>query len=541
MSEIDTYQEGQPSVRKSDLADQATAYLIEMQKVTGRADYEMQEVGENVDSYLETRANRAIEIMSPEVVEARRQTAEYYEEPLRKSGVLKGEDEKLFVGDHTCMDVRTRSTVQTGRPAKGGGTAGGGSMRFSGGKPSGVHPDGFGGELVLDEESTYARELSAGLFIPAAAFQQTDSHFHCKKALVDAQGHSHTPADNGLMRDVEYKVKLMKVIGDYSRKLGIQQSYFMHTAFDPHNGFWTLGLNLPRNIQFAAGRGGYTDQVLDKLAKNKDIIHMEQLVYGKLQGIFLENYFPADWSNNYAETALNFADNLTTMKGTATSQVIEEFQKLYRKRKEVDVNLFARSALANGYNAWLLNVQGRYPYQEHNEEVVVALVGGEYGPFPKTESLEIFRDDPYMAADAHLASGIIRTNRVEGRVQGHPDSPVPLIIQGRVREILDPSDLNSIQETAAILNEHLPDLNWQNWTYENFNHFMAHQFPHLSAAASHAIVRLGTSMNKIYNPRDRYFDVFNAGSVIGVPTLVGPNREPLAVLNFYPKKQRRNN
>ncbi len=544
--------------RLVEISVQTANYLVAMKDLTGRNDEEVSSLANLVGRYMNTRYDRAVEVNSGDVQKARVLWAQYFEESFYTEGTTENIDQELAQYLLTCMDGRVKRMNQTAIPAKGGGSTGGGVLQFPGGVPSGVHQDGFGGELVLDRNSTFAREFFAGIKGRRNVFEIFDSHIHCAAAGI-RDSHHQISGDGGLLRDVEYKVQLAQLLrrevelkNEESQRDAKQRNnelpahktnmHVLHVSFDPNNGFWTLGLDLEQN-RLSAVKTGYTAEKLDDLNASGKIVRMENLAHNELAEIFSSVQFEArpDWKQNYGPASLQFIQNLFQIREQALPIVKERLITLYAGKVEIDeitLNLYASAALANAYNGWLNN-RSEYPYKEHTESVIAAVVGGEYGPFQEVDALEIFRDDPELAANAVLASQIIRKNISDGRVKGDVNAPIPMIVQGRITSELSQEDRIVLKDAVSHLNSYLPELNWEELDYRWIREYLDLNFPALPGDASRAIERIFSALKVLYDKTSQNFQVFSSGSIIAIPTLIGPDREPIAVLNFVPKNKQK--
>lgn len=493
---------------------------------TGRSTKEIPMQEGLVAAYIGERTKRALELQTPEVKEASTLATNYFNEAVG------GE---LFVGWELCMDRRTRKTFIAGIPGRVGG-----SINHAGGKPTGFMRIDSGKSLRLNPRSRFAQEINTLLTEDGRytdIVEIFDSHVACaargQEELIKTGA---KPADNGQLEDVKYKKMIASAVKKFAATINPSKEVTtVQTSFDPHDGYLVMGLAKDEIIKYGNLAGGFTPEVVKRLIDDNNIASAKKLAEGPLKEIFGKHYVSMDWMQNYAFSALNFWQHLTDMREKALpivesylSSILPNFDKNGK-----DIKIRARILLANAYHGWLHNPPNmeKYPYGTHNENVIVALAGEEHVPF-NTEALAVYRDQPNPLSEAVLASTIIRQNRMRKEAGGELQDPVPFIIQTRIRE---PLTLEQLESIGKIDWKKL-QASWRNMSYKESADFIVKQNPQIPTSFTAAFAHLGETMKKIYNAEDSNSEYVYNGNILCVPMIVGPNREPIAIIPFIPPR-----
>jgi hypothetical protein len=492
--------------RRPDLQLTMNIHIDNFFDATGRSNTEKEVVKQVTTEYMMTRYNRGVELQSPEAKHARTLAAQYFNEVV---------NDEVFVGNNLCMDMRTRKTLMFGFPGRFGG-----SLRFPGGKPSGFQRVGFGEQLRLDPQSSYATEMARTLRKSRNSLQLVDSHHGCKYRLdIEEDKTGVEPEHAGVESDRRYKGHMIRAIGEFAKSYDIQSLTFVQTSFNPETGFADF---------------------LDEESYQDVVISTDTLAYQHLEDIFKERSFTVDWLQNYAKSLEHFWINVQSMKEDALPIIREQMQKVYPNLEAKDPVKFAmktRIALLSAYSGWLNNLhQPEYPHSKHKENLVVALAGGEHGPF-ELESFEIPFESPDLRDEAAYSTRLVRNFRTIGE----KTDPVPFIIQARTNA----SSRAEVQQVSEVALKIVEDLatrrqDWMDMDYRALTRYISDVSgdDEVSLSLGVSFAEVIEKMKLIYSrdTDDRFGVSLHAGSIVPMPVFVDQDRSPIIALPLLPSR-----
>lgn len=480
---------------RPEMLSQLTTQVGFFMDAARRTPEEREIVLEITKKYLETRFRRGQEIALPKVQDAAERARTYFDE-------ARDDGEHVHVEFNLCMDMRVRKTLVLGVP---GGF--GNSIRFPGGRPEGFSRIGFGPGLELDTGSYYAAHIDKMNEDYPITLRVLDSHYGCQ-FVIDAEKDvtGVVPVEAGVRKDRQYKNEMVPALHASTERPGEGEVTYLQTSFNPKNGY----------VDF-----------LSETKIEEPVLSMEEMAYGSLQALFEKNEFEADWLNDYVETADKFWQNMLRMQDRGLPIIREQMKKSFSNTAKEDpmkLELMARFGFANAYEGYLSNLNREYPHGKHKEDLVVATIRGEDGPFPETEAFEIFRESDDLRDAAMYATGLVRKFRQIGKVE----TPVPLVL---LHTIADPSA--EAPELAMEVAEELQRIDWQNMDHKDVKQHLIERYGEENEV-SNAIAEMVKVMKNIYNRRkqDSLRDAVYTGTVVPIPVLSDQRGTPIAVVPF---------
>jgi hypothetical protein len=447
--------------------------------------------------FFEDRIKRSREIKSPE----------YQDVVNRFKKNILGDRPIFVIG---CIDGRDIA-VHKGLPADTVAT-----YRVAGGDP-----EGFGRNkrrvYELNQRSNFYRELKHEMLASNSDVHGVywgGAHVGCA-AGEGKQASVGSANDGGLLlsmqervRQIEATKRAIAVDGDLRGRTAI----FMPHVFNVNNGHTYWGMERSQAIAEGTAQGGYTVDVLDRMATEGKIISSKQIVQDNqaVLNMFQGHMMKLDWENNYTETAKQFTSNVLLMKEklmpimeslvknlypspevpdvdletTAGRKVLDQYVKeaeLYRQ----EIEMRAVGLLQSTYAGFLNNLpheantfhfdlnqlkdwqEGEhYRYKKHTEEGIKASAG-IYPPY-NSEMFAVAVGEAGLADNVKIANDIVRKDRASGDVtdseitdpKEFSHAPVPLVVKELAEGISD-ADWERYQD---INFEDLIGEEWNDWT-----------------------------------------------------------------------------
>lgn len=493
--------------RRPDLREQLLRQTVPLLEAAGRTPEEIETVLKISTQYLDSRYKRGKELDSVKVERARHLAQLYFDEAI--------EDEVSILLD-LCMDRRTRKTLITGIP---GGF--GGSLRSPGGRPEGFHRNGFGEELYLDPNSEFGGTIERTMKKNPHVVLVVDSHHGCARVNDFETGvRGEAPRASGVGIDRRYKGNMIKAINRFIQERNLGKLTTLQVSFDPTTGYLDL---------------------LDE-EKYEDTVLSTNTVAEELKDIFDQHTFPIDWLNDYENSALSFWQNILQLQSVSLPKVRNMLHKVYpnlSKDNPEKFELKARLALVSAFSGYLNTVSGdgKYPHNYHSEDLVVALSGGEHGPFREAEAFEIPRSGIDFRTNAQYATNLVRRYRQEG----NPTTPVPLILQYRVN-----APHTMAMEDASLLTEEISrdiaERDWNNMSYQDLIRYVIHNFPGVDdrqtpADYAASFADLVMDFVGIYSRdvQDEFRESIYTGAIVPIAVLTDKNGAPFAIFPLHPQ------
>jgi len=501
--------------------------------------------------YVMERYDRSLEVESEEVREAADIANKILPYPVY--GVM-------------CIDGRCQPPLVAGMMAKYGGF-----MRL----PAADMKEfvmGRDGHLVLLKKSNFAHQMDLTMKKHDVKVELLDSHIACAARQAEEEASTGlVPEDKGLMADVERKKEIGIALQNYVNERHPGKKVIpMQFSFDVHNGYGYMGLENDDALKYAHENHGYTPDVLDQLFVNGKIISTEKLVkLGEVNAAFKKwatafelNATDAkgdlnfDWANNYKGTAIGFWKAMNAMKADLLPLVKDEILEIYprlrgkEEDKQKEVEERAMFIMANAFSGYLNNLgengqegKGEYKYAAHDESCVV-VTEREHGPFAGDNSFIVFSLDlKNMPHNVVFASGIVRSNRKDGRIKDNnygakkdlPDyikAPVPVIVHEIIRDEISPKDWQMLE---GVDWSDLEEVRWRDLSTQDFLDYLTKKLPHMPLPLALGIDRLRQKMTFLYNPEKESAKHFIDGNLSAIPMVVDKNRCPHGIIPFVKK------
>ncbi|MBI2033434.1 MAG: hypothetical protein HYT10_03175 [Candidatus Levybacteria bacterium] len=425
-----------------------------------------------------------------------------------------------------CIDGRVMAIIAFGMSALMGR-----SIRT----PGGMLRDfirGKDGKLYLKKESMYGMHLlNAYTKCETDVLVEVfDSHLGCSARLSEEQIKGRMPQDFGLMADVSHKRQIAQAVVEFASSVfaGEKRVIPIQTSFDPHRGYIYMGLEKEDVFNLAREKaGGFTEEMLSELVDKNLIISTQRLSENeKIEKILADLFFEIDWNNAYINSADLFWKRIVTLRtklGNLFEKMLcEIYPYLEKDTKELRVEKEQRLLLllSNTLSGYLHNhrevtkdVDGikphmhevHYPYGVHQEEGVGVSEGG-YPPYAISLFAVSNMDEKNMAGNIALAVGLVRKNRLEGRVkdafgfyssvQEFVEASVPVVVQEVIRDTS--ADDHAWEKVKKINWNDLPE-NWDTMTDGAFMSYL-----HLKGCTQAGILlginNLRKHMALLYNP-----------------------------------------
>lgn len=500
--------------------------------------------------FLMSRDQRIEEILDPEVQETIRKKQQLF--PLGTPFLM------------ACMDGRIFSKIFAGLHGNAYRTPAGDSRQFV--------PRAEDGQLFLQENSVVASMMDAAFTSQDDLSEVLDSHMACAARLKEEMHRQCTDdagdlPDGGLLQDVLRKRQMATAMREYvAGKYGdTKRVYPIQTSYDVHDGYLVMGLEqCADDARVTAVQDpdsgvstGFTSEILEALIAERKVISTRQLLIEELaNGMRLDELFAKidpdfdlDYETNYIESTVRFWKNIEAMQEEALpavrARVRETFPTLSGEEHEEEVGQRALLLLANAYTAYLLHLK-RYPYDEHDESVIVVTYS-EKGPFDRVRSFSIDTGNPDIDEHIELAAGLVRKNRAKGSMSTieqektralYPrqtelkKAPVPLVKFERL----------SRQPSKQLLDA-LQQVDWSGlamtpWLTEQPQQFRSRLIELLGKQLTleegddvlETIEELRQRAIRTYSGSLRS-DLFD-GSIVPLFVLAGPDRKTIALLPF---------
>lgn len=364
------------------------------------------------------------------------------------------------------------------------------------------------GELTLDLNSNFANLLLDALSKSQNIAEVFDSHFSCAARTGEEAATGNFPGDAGLLRDVLHKKEMIKTTKKMlagKKEFEGKHIVFIQTTYNPITGYMYMGLEREEALAYAksvasqeaiavgknpvraAQYAQYTKGVLSDLINKGEIISTGALIDDPtIKNAFEQHSFPINRQEDYVRSEVNFWENMAKLKKELLPYIEQVVRNIYphltgdNKTLKRELEQRAMLLLTNMYNTYLHNPnhheleylemddhdyekQDHYPYGIHNEEGVKVSEGG-HPPYDIPMFVVYSGDIENLSQRIELASGLVRKNRLDGRVvdrsgnytdaEEFTAAPVPLVMQEIVR------DKNGTRITTQDW-EHLEKIDWE--------------------------------------------------------------------------------
>ncbi|MBI5220645.1 MAG: hypothetical protein HY978_02305 [Candidatus Liptonbacteria bacterium] len=451
---------------------------------------------------------------------------------LRAEGEIKELSEKLlpdYPAEVICMDGRMGS-VRT--LLLGGGV--GSTLKSPGGKIPDCIRGGTGGSVVLQRNSSFARNLEFLIREYGRVCEILVPHLHCA-----AQGSVQTkkglaPKDGGALDDVVSKKRTAEAI-----QSAYAQVYAVQLLFDPDNGFGYMGHEIEANLDTARSRDGFTHETVQALSRAGKMISTE-LLAEEFKSIFKKHGFEPDWGGRYKEDLPRAWQAIDRMRDGLLPKIKERVLLIYPELADGtrghELEQRAGILLLNAFAGYLNNVR-EYKFGQHQEQDV-RIGEHEFGPFPR----EIFSVDgsnlDQLANEVGLAIGIVRKNRADEKVPGAPDAPVSIRVEKVTRNVSEEAwDILAGCDFFDLVDS------GQDWRAEvgmsgdQFRAYLSWKMPNMKIddfnRVFEAINRLRGKMSIIFRPHGILSEDVMDGHVVVFPALVDDNRQARIIFPFF--------
>jgi hypothetical protein len=482
-----------------------------------------------------------------------------------------------------CMDGRVKPIHVFGFSA-----GVGGSIRVPGGLLKEFFR-GKDGELALDGKSNFAELLAEALKRNSSSLAEIfDSHYACAARKGEEQSRGGIPDDEGLYSDVLHKKEMVQA----TRKFILEnydgdstQVALIQSSFNPITGFLYMGLETDAALAFAREEAGrkevekaaaegrapetavpaYSKDVLAKLIDEGKIISTGALIdHPLIRKAFDDHFFAVSWKNNYVDTATRFWTGLSEMKDDLLPLFEDSLKRIYpelaiaNKKTKKELEERAMLLMSNAYNAYLHNSdhsesaylamddhayekEKHYEYDAHIEQGIKISEGG-YPPYDIPMFVIFSGDEDNMPANIELASGIVRDNRIKGRVdyekagygcaEDFAKAPVAIVMQEIVRDTrLTEADWETLEQIDW---GDLPDKEWDKMTPAEFANYLAGKGTDrpISLTLANSLENLRRKMAKIFDKNSVTSAHLIEQLKVVLPVICDQDRKTHAVIPF---------
>lgn len=494
--------------------------------------------------FVKLRNERADDIKSPEVQQAIEIQTRFFT-PFKTFGAL-------------CVDGRTLPVLLGGFTGGYGGWLRSPAADIKDFVPA-LDPDAPGG-LVLPEASRFAQQLARTTNRNLKVTQILDSHIDCAARAQEEAARGAEPSDKGLLADVERKLAISLALKAHADQTPEKETVIpIQATFDPRNGFLFMGLEKEEPLRCAREAGGFTREVLTKLADTQEIISTKAIAdLPVFQEIFSQHEFVPDLEEDYRNTALKFWKAMEAMwkemrgdergpKDDNPPKAIlnGKIKQVFGKLPPEELRQRAKILLASAFSGYLNNLTPEgYKYDRHQESCVV-VSDGEYGPFGSDgeyqNSFSVAPSSPSMAADVLFTAGIIRNNRGSDRVKSliaserHQDpkrfrmTTAPVIVEEIVRA---PVAESHWQQLADVDWSGLDKIDWMNdMAFKEFRWARGVNIPYDLVGPVDALRK---KMAALYqNPESNNTALhLVAGNLVAMAAITDANRRICAIIPF---------
>lgn len=416
------------------------------------------------------------------------------------------------------------------------------------------------GKLVLKKKSNYAKLLDRTFhkYNEDILFAVFDSHLACAARLGEEMAKGRNPQDAGLFADISHKKQMVSAVETYMRETYGQKRQIIpiQTSFDPKTGFLFMGLETEEAREYARHRGGFTQEVIDQLVREHKVIATESLEENEvIHEEFTRHFFDLEWIKEYVSSSKNFWKGIAAMRPKLSpileKLVLEVYPGLAKQdhmsklEKEERILLL----LTNAFSGFLHNhkVTGKkgkevhlgeenYPYGTHQEQGVKISHDG-YAPFDISIFVFADFDDKNLLQNILLSEGLVRKNRLEGRVpndyglfankQDFVEASVPVMVQ----EVTHEEHPQEVWDNLARLNWHdLPE-DWDEISDRDFFDYL-YSKSHMPSELMIAINNLRHRMAILYEPGNPISSHFVEHYKVALPLLVDKYRKVKMVIPF---------
>ena len=378
-----------------------------------------------------------------------------------------------------------------------------------------------------------------------------DSHLHCAAGGLGANDrHCCDVADAGLWDDVVRKSEMKKaILGHGAKKYPDLLVFVTQMSFNPDDGYSFFGLEKAECLK-KSKESGYTNLVIESLAKEGKIISTKKLAEEDFKQIFLKHYFVCDYPSDYRLSTKNFWDNFQKMSVEVLPLLEEKVKSILSFEHETELKQTTALILASAYNGFLHNhkVDGSrkpYPYALHQESVITVTIS-ERGPFSGALSFFVHPDSPSISSEIKLGRSLIIGNRHKKRMseleleavnnvfagdyEKYTKAPVLAFFFQRTARQLNNSEIEKLQ---AIDWSDVIDTDWFNVNNQEFlDVYLEKKWPGIPAVVAYTINRLRQQAIAIYEPNQSATEDFLTGRIIPIWAIAGPNRRILSVVPF---------
>jgi hypothetical protein len=392
------------------------------------------------------------------------------------------------------------------------------------------------GEFVLMDDSDIARLLKnhyKKYTLPLCLV--LDSHVGCAARGATEATKGNIVQDGGLYQDLKRKDKMTSALIHYVEKHFPDKELFpIQISFDPHDGFLYMGLGRDISIEYASKNGGYTQEVLNHLLKEKMIIYTKNFAED-FKDIFQKHSFSINWEKDYDGSAKNFWNNIRKMvvEDGILEKIENKIKHMYKMEKKKQLKQRCLLLLANAYNGYLQNLHA-YPHPKHEESCVVVQEQG-FGPF-EIPDFSVYPNEDIIS-NTIFAANIVRQNRLNGNIfdfthtytKDYVSAPVPIILKDIVRNKFEDRVWENIR---TIHWDEMPQ-NWYQLSDEEFGEWLDDQYedeiPRVLAAH---INDLRKKMASFYTKIESMIELMFEGQLAVLPVIVDEHRKVQCIIPF---------
>lgn len=404
------------------------------------------------------------------------------------------------------------------------------------------------GKLMLADHSNFAELLNGALEKNNALAEIFDSHWGCAARKNEETARGGQPEDAGLYSDVVHKKEMVSATKAYLGKKehgNNMQVVFAQTTFNPLTGFLYMGLETNKALKlakdFAKEKAAnnvrnpesavpvYSKEVMKLLVEKGLIISTGQLIGNEIIKEKLDqSFFNVNWKRDYIKTAEQFWKGIANIKEDLLPIFKQSLKTIYPElshedaKTEKELEEKAMLLLCNTYNAYLHNrshveveylsipdeeyeSKGHYEYDHHSEEGIKVSEGG-YPPYEIPMFVIFSGDLQNVPSGIEMASGIVRENRLKGRVKdssgiyhGLEDfatAPVPVVMQEIIRDVR-----LTIEDWRVLEEADWSDLsnNWDTMSQHDFALYLQKKGK-FSIALANGIENLRVKMKTVFDP-----------------------------------------
>ncbi len=391
---------------------------------------------------------------------------------------------------------------------------------------------------------------------PERLVQVLDSHCGCAAKEGECGRLAKETDDKGLRRDVLRKRGMARAMESWARTWTERNGngrngrrvIAIQTSFDPHHGDLYMGLETDEALQRSEGTD-FTPEILDALAAEGKIIATGRLAREPRFATTFETLYSGfdpkpDWGKAYAQTAIQFWKAMDEMAAERDSLLSEVCRRLIARtgpypdlRDEHELRHRSLLVLANAFNAYCNNRDGRYEFHEH-EEPFVEVSEKRYGPYAQNNGFGVAIHHPKRPEHTAFSASIVRKNRLAGRTrsavydspQEFAEAPVPVIVKEVVRRDLSEEEWTRLRRIDWSF---LREADWSAMDTGAFKSLLLRHGVNVDLDVFDALDKLRQAMADLYSPEEDTGPELLNGSLFAMPVLANGQRGMELVIPFH--------